>query len=169
MSSGMSEDFVGFIKKRADKSFRYLLREIEVVSAQDAFEGRRENWLNHKWGVGQNGSIAGIVYHVAAWKSMTRNALNSGVSEIENAPFDPSIAPSPDDWSSLRAWLSSVGEEWNSAVQSLPEMEFERALQWEGHIVSVCELVSEMYEHDIQHASQVEYIKQLQLASKNKG
>ena len=65
------ETLANFIKKRAEHSYGYLLAQIESLSPEEALAGSRSDWPDHRWGVGQNGSIAGIVYHVAAWKQMT--------------------------------------------------------------------------------------------------
>lgn len=60
-----------FLKKRAQINFDRLLAQVESITPDQAFEGRMENWPIHSFGIGQDGSIAGIVIHVAAWKHLT--------------------------------------------------------------------------------------------------
>ena len=66
----MPESLTAYLKHRAERSLVYLLREAEAVGEVDAFRGRRADWPDQPWGIGQDGSIAGIVYHVAAWKQL---------------------------------------------------------------------------------------------------
>lgn len=156
----MKDGLPDFLKQRGGKAYRYLLKEIEGVTAEQALAGRRPHWTSHRWGVGQNGSIAGIVYHVAAWKSMTLGRFDPESQTLETVAFDVASAPSPDDWEGVVSWLKTAGDQWNEALQSLPDAEFDREKVWEGNSLAISEFVAEMYEHDIQHASQIEYLRQ---------
>ena len=156
----MAESLVDFLKKRATRSFRDILREVETLTPQQAFHGRSKNWPSQKWGVGQDGSIAGIVYHVAAWKRMSLKVLDPNVSVVQGSPADLASAPSPDDWEGILGWLKSVGEEWNAAIQNLPPEEFDARKTWEGESMLVSDYIAHLYEHNLQHASQIECLKQ---------
>ena len=72
------ETLPAFLRARGARHLRHLLAEIEGLNAQEALHFRQDNWPDHRWGIGQNGSIAGIVYHVAAWKQLTLPFLLPG-------------------------------------------------------------------------------------------
>lgn len=155
-----------FLKKRAERSYSRLLTQIEGLSAEEALAGSRSDWPDHRWGIGQNGSIAGIVYHVAAWKQMTLPMLAPNGRPLSREEFDADTAPAPDDWQGIQAWLKQVGMAWSAELAALSTETFDRILIWEGHPSTVAEFVVEMVEHDIQHTSQIEYLRQqLRLAS----
>ena len=156
----MSEKISDFLKLRGGKAYRSLLNEIEGVDAEQALAGRRSHWTSHRWGVGQNGSIAGIVYHVAAWKGITLGMFNPELKTLQTVAFDASSAPAPDNWEGIVVWLKTVGGQWTEALQNLPGAEFDREKIWEGSSLTVAEFIAEMYEHDVQHASQIEYLRQ---------
>ncbi len=156
----MSETLSSYLKRRGGKAYRSLLNEIEGVDAEQALAGRRSHWTSHRWGVGQNGSIAGIVYHVAAWKSMTLMMFDPELKTLETVAFDVASAPAPDDWEGIVVWLKTVGDRWNEALQTLPDAEFDKEKIWEGSSLTVAEFIAEMYEHDVQHASQIENLFQ---------
>ncbi len=156
----MSENLSSYLKRRGGKAYRSLLNEIEDVDAEQALAGKRSHWTSHRWGMGQNGSIAGIVYHVAAWKSMTQMMFDPKLKTLETVAFDNASAPAPEDWEGIVAWLKTVGDRWNEALQNLPDAEFDREKIWEESSLTVAEFIAEMYEHDVQHASQIEYLLQ---------
>jgi hypothetical protein len=151
-----------FLVDRARRSLAYLLREAEAVTTEQALLGRRADWPDHPWGIGQDGSIAGIVYHVAAWKQLTLPILQPGGRSRGRADFDPSTAPRPDDWPALLAWLRSSGVEWAAALEALPDTEFHSTREWEdGAPITLAQFIAEMIDHDVQHAAQIEYLRQL--------
>ena len=156
----MAESLSDFLKKRATRSFRYILREVEGLTPEEAFAGRSKSWPSQKWGVGQDGSIAGIVYHVAAWKQMSLKVLDPNVSVVKGSPSDLASAPSQDDWEGIVNWLKTVGEEWNAAIQNMPPEEFDISKSWEGEEMLVSDYIVEIYEHNLHHASQIEFLKQ---------
>ncbi|MCW3100502.1 MAG: hypothetical protein JWL77_6120 [Chthonomonadaceae bacterium] len=149
------------MKKRADHGYRYLLTQIDGLSAEEALAGSRPDWPDHRWGIGQNGSIAGIVYHVAAWKQMTLPLFQPGGRPLSREDFDADSAPALDDWAGIQAWLKQAGMAWSAELAALPTEAFDTVLTWEGITLTVAKFVAEMYEHDIQHAAQIEYLRQL--------
>src|SRR5262245_15663768 len=108
----MTETLPAFFKRRAERSYRYLLEQIENLTPEEALRNRRQDWPDHKWGLGQNGSIAGIVYHVAAWKQMTLPVFAPGGRARTREEFDPATAPALEDWPGIVAWLKQVGGDW---------------------------------------------------------
>jgi hypothetical protein len=157
------EPLAAFLINRAERSFRYLVSQIDGLSAEEALAGSRADWPDHRWGIGQNGSIAGIVYHVAAWKQMGLPIFQPDGRPLSREEFDSDTAPAPDDWQGIQAWLKQVGMAWIAELAALPPEAFERQLPWEGtdRTIPMAKFVAEMYEHDIQHAAQIEYLRQL--------
>jgi len=158
----MEEALAAFLKTRAERSYRNLLAQIEGLSADEALAGSRPDWPDHRWGIGQNGSIAGIVYHVAAWKQLGLPVFQPGGRPLLRADFDSTSAPAPDDWQGIQSWLKQVGTAWNDALAALPTEAFDTYVRWEGTepSITLAKFIAEMYEHDIQHASQIEYLRQ---------
>ena len=124
------ETLANFIKKRAEHSYGYLLAQIESLSPEEALAGSRSDWPDHRWGVGQNGSIAGIVYHVAAWKQLTLPLFQPGGRPLNREEFDTDAAPALDDWQSIRAWFKQVGMAWRAELAELPVEAFDTSITW---------------------------------------
>ena len=160
----MPETLMTFAKARTERSYRKLWEQIESLTAEEALQGRQENhWPGHKWGIGQDGSIVGLVYHTAAWKQMTLPVLKPGGKSILQEEFDVSAYPQPTDWEGVRAWFQEVGVAFNEAVNQLQEADWDRVMDWEVETFTVGRIVVELYEHDIQHTAQIEYLRQLYL------
>ncbi len=156
----MHETLPDYLKKRVERSFRHLLLQVESVPEEDAFRFRYPDWAPHRWGIGQDGSIAGIVYHVAAWKAMTLPVFLPGGRVYGLPDFDRAAAPDPGDWTGIKKWLLEVGTAWNAAVEALSDSDFDIIHEWEGATMPLSLLITEIMEHDIQHASQIEYLRQ---------
>ncbi len=156
----MAQTLAAFLKYRAEHSYSYLLKQVDGVTTEEALSHIESGWPDHKWGIGQNGSIAGIVYHVAAWKQMTLPIFRPGGRPMTREEFDQEEAPLLEDWQGVQAWLKQVGMAWSAELAGLPEDTFDTTRLWEGHELSVASFVVEMYEHDIQHAAQIEYLRQ---------
>ena len=154
----MADTLPTFLKQRAERSYRNLLEQLAGLTSEDAMRGRRSDWPDHPWGIGQDGSIAGIVFHVAAWKQLTL-PLFQGQTAIMRVPLDET--PNLDDWQGILAWLKQVGTAWNAELAYLPKDVFEETRDWGGKPISVARLIAECYEHDIQHASQIEFLRML--------
>jgi hypothetical protein len=149
-----------FLKQRAESSFLYLQKQTQDLTPTQALRYHDSHWPDHRWGIGQDGSIAGIVYHVAAWKQMTIDLFARDGIAIDRGLFDATSAPAPDDWPALLDWLDRIGTEWNTRLSTLPETVFDETREWAGATITLADYVTEMLEHDIQHAAQVEYLKQ---------
>ncbi len=162
----MTQTFCEFLRRRSERSFRLLLSEIAGLTERDVFQFRTDNWPDHRWGVGQDGSISGIVYHVAAWKQLTLPIFEPGGRPLTRAEFDAAAAPRRDNWPAIESWLRLVGEEWNARLNDLPDDEFDSTRNWEGVMLPLSSFAVEMLEHDIQHTSQIAYIKQRIISEK---
>lgn len=156
----MPETLAAFLKQRAERSYRNFLKQTEGIATDEALQDRKPNWPEQPWGVGQDGSMAGIVYHAAAWKQLTLPLFARDGRAGTMAEFDATSAPARDDWEGIVGWYRSVGAEWNAALADLPEETFEETRDWEGMTLTLAKFVVEMMEHDVQHASQLEYLRQ---------
>ena len=161
----MPQTVPAFLKHRAARGLTYLLTQAEAISADDAFRGRRSDWPDQPWGIGQDGSIAGIVYHTAAWKQLTIGIFAANGKALARMDFDPANAPDSDDWEAILIWLRRIGMDWNSALIALPDSEFDELREWEGgYRITLTDYIETMIKHDIQHAAQIEYLRQLYAA-----
>src|SRR5687767_10952260 len=98
-----------FLKHRAERNFRLLIKAIHNLTPEEALYDLHPGWPDHRWGIGQNGSIAGIVYHVAAWKQMSLPLFQPEGRILTREEFDTARAPAPEDWPGILAWLKQVG------------------------------------------------------------
>ncbi|HZP80752.1 MAG TPA: DinB family protein, partial [Chthonomonadaceae bacterium] len=85
--------------------------------------------------------------------------LLSGGKARTQEEFDFASVPAPDDWPGLVAWLQQIGAEWNAALTRLPEAAFDTPTEWEGMTLTLARIITEMVEHDIQHAAQIEFLR----------
>jgi hypothetical protein len=154
-----------FLKQRAERNFRLLVKEVSNLTPEEALYDRHSGWPDHRWGIGQNGSIAGIVYHVAAWKQMTLPLFQPEGRAGTREEFDASSAPAPDDWPGILAWLKQAGTAWHAQLTALSDEAFATTRLWEGHTITLTEYIIEMIEHDVYHLAQVEYLRQRHIAT----
>lgn len=159
----MSDRLPQFLRHRSRRSYLHVLLSLNSLSNEEALHGSSTKWPDHAWGIGQNGSIAGIVYHLAAWKELTLGLLLPGGRFIARDEFDPGLYPLVGEWPALVEWYRDSGERWLNALNSLEEREFDADREWEGVVLSVSKLCAEMMEHDVYHLAQIEYLKQLHL------
>ena len=154
------ETLTGFLKHRAERSYRSVLQVLEYISPDEARRDHQENWPDHAYGIGQDGSIAGIVYHMAAWKHMTLPLFHPEGKALSRKEFDPANAPAMEDWFNVLAWYKQGGNLWQSEMMHLPESVFAETRRWEGHEITITQFVAEIYEHDVYHLAQIEYLLQ---------
>jgi hypothetical protein len=98
---------------------------------------------------------------------MTLPVFEPGGRPLSRSEFDASMAPASDNWTAVELWLRQVGEAWNARMNSLADDEFDATREWEGVMLPITSFVVEMMEHDVQHASQIAYLKQRLLAGHN--
>lgn len=153
-------DVITFLRHRADHAFKYILREAEAVSEGEAFLYADPQWRTHKYGIGQDGSIAGIVYHVVAWKMISLPLFQPDGELSYVGDFPENEAPERGDWAGILAWLREVGTQWNALLDAVNEADLERLVPWDKHPIPLWEFAIEMIDHDIQHAAQIEYLRQ---------
>src|SRR5207248_3757938 len=91
-----------YLCKALARGFRELSRSLKGLSEEDAGRGADPGWRRYRHGAGLDGSIAGIVRHVAGWKHAVAAALESGA-----CPPVESLSPPEPDWPGLLEWLES--------------------------------------------------------------
>ncbi len=158
------EDLPSFLKRRSERAFSYLCSELESISPESALVHRRPDWPGQPWGVGQDGSIAGIARHVGAWKLSALPLLTPEGEAGSLAETDLKSIPDPASWPDVLTWLRATGAECSARIRGLSNEDMEATRRWEGEEMSVLKIVITLYEHDIQHAAQVEYLSQRLLA-----
>jgi len=159
----MPETLPEFLKQRTVRACRSFHKEIDGVTTEEALREASANWQPHKWGIGQNGSVAGIVFHVTAWLVLSLPALRGGNPQ-SMTDFATHVAPAQEDWQGIRQWFDATAALWTQALTELPEAEFDRPLEWEGQKITVAECLVDMYEHFTYHDGQIQYLKQKHLA-----
>jgi uncharacterized damage-inducible protein DinB len=144
------------LERQMRVAFRHLRRAIEGLSEAQAREGARDDWRRYRWGVGLDGSIAGIVWHVAAWKQIFAQGLETGVF-----PAEEEVAPPGTNWSTLREWLTEGQARIERAFEPLSETALAETREWEGEMAPVTQFLIYVIDHDIYHTGQIELLRQL--------
>jgi uncharacterized damage-inducible protein DinB len=143
-----------YLKERLRNGRRELTQALAGIEAADAVRGASPSWRRYRYGVGLDGSIAGIVRHVGAWK----HAIAAG---IPGGAFpDPEAVAMPEDWTSLLASLEVGHEAAEQALARVSEPELEHALELEGDPMPIHELFSILIDHDHYHAGQINLLRQ---------
>jgi uncharacterized damage-inducible protein DinB len=137
-------------------AYRGLARAIEGLEEAQAREGARADWRRYQWGSGLDGSIAGMVWHVALWKHSFAQGLETGAF-----PAEETIQPPDTDWPALQEWLADGQARLERAFGSLSETELLLEREWAGVRAPLARLLSYVIEHDLYHSGQVELLRQL--------
>jgi uncharacterized damage-inducible protein DinB len=137
-------------------AYRNMENAIEGLSESRARDGARADWKRYRWGSGLNGSIAGIVWHVALWKQNFAAGLETGVF-----PAEESLTPPRTDWEGLQQWLVDGQIRLQAAFERLSDAELAEPREWEGMTKPLARFLSFIIEHDIYHAGQIELLRQL--------
>jgi hypothetical protein len=141
---------------RLGASYRQLERALAGVDEAAAGAGANPAWRRIRFGVGLDGSIAGIVYHVAAWKAIMAAGLEQGVFPSEGA-----VHPPASGWEGLLAWLAEGQARLVAALAARGPEGMEEEVILEGERMTVRLLFTHAMEHDQYHAGQVNLLQQL--------
>jgi len=144
-----------YLKGRLPRAYRQLERSLEGLGTEDACRGTEPEWRQYRHGAGLDGSIWGIVWHVAAWKHVAADGLDSGVF-----PDVEAVLPHEPGWMGLLAWLESGQARLVRSLDGLSAADLDRMLTLEGQPMPLYELFSHMIEHDQYHAGQVNLLRQ---------
>ena len=137
--------------------FEESLRTLEGVSEAEARADRRPDWPGHENHVAQDGSIAGIVHHVAAWKQAFLEYLRGNHVDYRT------VGPAKPTFAELQMWLKRVGEAWLAEAAAVPEADLEKPLDvpgLPGHApwYTPLNMMQELLDHEIEHLGQIHYL-----------
>lgn len=147
-----------YLKQHAAQQTRRFLEIVADVSPEQATADRDPHWPTQRWGIGQDGSILGIVCHVAAWKEITLSLLTPDRKPISREELE--ARPLPSEWSDVCAWYTQISREWSKALDAMPEAQFSESIVWEGQFWPLGAMIAEIIAHDVQHSAQIEYLLQ---------
>ena len=144
-----------YLSRRLPAAYRQLHRALEDVDAAQAAVGADLAWRQYRFGYGLDGSIFGIVRHVAAWKQIAAVGLATG-----EWPEPEATSAATEDWDELLAALE--------AGQAALERELERrapealaeTVSFSGWPMTVAEVFAHLLEHDQYHAGQINLLRQ---------
>src|SRR5688500_15438925 len=71
-------DVQQYLRIRMRKAFRRLQESLAGLDEAAAAEGADPQWRRYRFGTGLDGSIRGVVEHLAAWKQVAADGLESG-------------------------------------------------------------------------------------------
>lgn len=149
--------------KMTEQRFQETLKTLETVTKAQAERDRRADWPSHKNYVGQDGSISGIVHHMAAWKQAFAEYLRGNVVDYRT------VGPQNPTWEELRAWLAQTGQEWLTAATAVPEAEMETPLSLPGleseWWYTPLNMMQELLDHETEHLGQIHYLIEAQRCS----
>ena len=145
-----------YLRCRLAASFRQLERALDGVDGPMALAGADPNWKRSRRGAGLDGSIAGIVRHVAAWKAITAAGLETG-----RFPGEAELTSAAPGWEGLLSWLRESHARLAAALEGVPDAGLERVVDFDGEEMSLALLFAHLLEHDQYHAGQVNLLRQL--------
>ena len=145
------------LKGRTAAAYRQLAKSLTGVTEEEALRGADPGWRRYRHGTGLDGSIAGIVRHVAVWKHAAATGLARGVF-----PDPESLQPSGPEWAELLAWLEEGHARLAQALEALRPSDLQQTLRWEGQSLTVLDALAHLIEHDQYHAGQVNLLRQQQ-------
>jgi uncharacterized damage-inducible protein DinB len=143
------------VLRRAGSAYRRFEESLEGLSEEEAVLDTDPSWRRYEHGDGLDGSIRGIVRHVALWKQIAADGLASGVFP------EPSSRAWPEEWTALVAWLEEGQRRLIATAAEISPEALEEEVVWLGHRMSRATLIGNMTEHDQYHAGQVNLIRQL--------
>ena len=143
------------LQQRLGSAHRRLRESLEGLSEAEAVHHARGDWRRYRFGTGLDGSIAGIVRHVAVWKHAAFMGLQSGTFPDPENLLLPSLS-----MFDVLAWLSGGQAGLVGLLEQLPEAELERTVTWEGHEMPLHVLLAHMIEHDQYHTGQINLLRQ---------
>jgi hypothetical protein len=144
------------LRERLSASFHQVERALAGIDEEAAYAGADPGWRRYRFGVGLDGSIAGIVRHLAAWKAIAAEGLETG-----RFPREDVVGPAGPGWAGLLAWLREGQARLAAALEARDEAALAEQVTFEGERMSVRLLFTHMVEHDQYHAGQVNLLRQL--------
>jgi len=140
---------------RMASAYRRLQESLTGLDPNDAAAGTQADWRRYRFGTGLNGSIEGIVRHLATWKHAAAAGLHTG-----NFPDPESVLPPLSTWEGLTNALADGHRRLANELERLSEADLDRTVTWEGHSMPVHVLLAHMIEHDQYHTGQINLLRQ---------
>lgn len=126
-----------------------LMSALDGISA-DAFDYKPSRHNGFPW---MDGSVRDIVYHVAGDKRVQLNhAFGDGTMAWDNVPLDKK--------GDLIEALKSSQDEVIRAIHTAEDLD-RKVSSWGGRSMAAKDLFLMLIEHDIYHAGQIRYIRNL--------
>lgn len=113
------------------------------------------NWPKHADWSGEDGSISGIVFHLAAWKQAYVEGLETGAWGDEKA-----VQPGVDSWTGRLQWLEAQHERLLIALRELERNGAASVLVSDRPYTLEAIFHDSMGHHDVYHAAQINYLRQ---------
>lgn len=151
----MARSLQEFLTDRLGAAYRQLLRSLSGLTPEQAAEGGAPHWRRYRYGEGLDGSIAGLVLHLAVWKHSSAAGLESG-----RFPDVRTLLPENDSWEARLDLLGTGQARLLAAAAALTEADLDRKVVWEGYEMSIEKVVAHLIEHDHYHAGQVNLLRQ---------
>ena len=138
-----------------------LKEALDGVTEDEASAFCVANWPRHGDWSGEDGSIAGIVFHVAAWKGAYADGLETGVWGDEKT-----LGPEIDSWPGRLRWLEATHERLLTALRHLEQDEATSVLVNDRPYTLSAIFHDAMGHHDVYHGAQVNYLRQRYVAKR---
>jgi uncharacterized damage-inducible protein DinB len=142
------------LKDRTGACYRQVIRSLEGLSEADARRGGDPHWRRYRYGTGLDGSVAGIVVHVAVWKHVAAGGVAAG--EFAEA----AEVRAPAGWQDLLGWLEAGQRRLTHALENLDPAHFDDMVLWAGISLPLHRVFTHMLEHDQYHAGQIYLLRQ---------
>lgn len=145
-----------YLRERLEHAYRQLAQSLEGLDEDEARRGADPNWRRERYGTGLDGSISGMVRHLAVWKHVAAEGLRTGAF-----PDAETLQPARPGWDGLLEWLEQGHRGLSAALRHLSGEDLSRILSLEGQSLPIRTLLSILIEHDHYHAGQVNLLRQL--------
>lgn len=146
-----------YLERQLGHAYRQLAKTLEGVTAGESGTSADPQWRRYRFGTGLDGSIAGIVWHVAAWKHVIADGLEGG-----GFPDADAVLPHGSGWAGLQEWLGAgharLARVYTENAAAAGWLEHQVVL--EGEPLTIAELFTIVIEHDHYHAGQVNLLRQ---------
>jgi uncharacterized damage-inducible protein DinB len=136
-------------------AYRRFQESLHGLTEAEAEARAREDWRQYRFSTGLDGSIRGIVRHVATWKHAAAAGLASGTF-----PAAEGVLPDSLSWAALLEALNEGHARLAAELACHRDEELDRSVTWEGHPMPVHVLLAHMIEHDQYHAGQINLLRQ---------
>ncbi|HEY3283221.1 MAG TPA: DinB family protein [Armatimonadota bacterium] len=151
----MNPEMKEYLAKRSASAFKRLWAATEGVTEEQARVTLRPNWVRQLWGVGLDGSLAGVLLHVAAWKAVVLEGVLTG-----RFPSEEAVKPTEPGWEGLRQWLRCSHEQLLQWMDARTPEQLDQPITWTDFQGPAATLFTHLLEHDRYHTGQLQLLRQ---------